>query len=137
MGSYNDSTLGIGRYVAGKSPWERHTNGDELLLVTDGYVDIEVLEGDGSSNQIRIDEGSLFVVPKGKWHQITAPTMPTSYTRAPARTGLSELGIILLAGRGSSREGLSDRRGLAGTVEARTLLGASAPRLHGAAVRRS
>jgi quercetin dioxygenase-like cupin family protein len=28
----------MGRYVAGSSPWERHNNGDELLLVTDGEV---------------------------------------------------------------------------------------------------
>ena len=87
LGSYNDSTLGIGRYVAGKSPWERHTNGDELLLVTDGYVDIEVLEGDGSSNQIRIDEGSLFVVPKGKWHQITATDNANILYASPSEDG--------------------------------------------------
>lgn len=59
LGSFDQSSIGIGRYVAGSSPWERHNNGDELLLVTDGAVQIEVLK-----------EGSLFVVPKGKWHQL-------------------------------------------------------------------
>lgn len=88
LGSYNDSTLAIGRYVVGKSPWERHTNGDELLLVTDGYVDIEVLEGDGSSNQIRIDEGSLFVVPKGKWHQLTATENVNIVYASPSEEGV-------------------------------------------------
>ena len=72
LGSYNDSTLGIGRYVPGTSPWERHTNGDELLIVTDGSVDIEVLDDDGSSSRTTIEEGALFVVPLGKWHQLTA-----------------------------------------------------------------
>ena len=72
LGSYDDSTLGIGRYVPGTSPWERHTNGDELLLVTDGEVHIEVLEEGGDSNRITLAEGALFVVPKGRWHQLTA-----------------------------------------------------------------
>lgn len=49
LGSYDESTLGIGHFVSGSSPWERHLNGDELLYVTDGSVSIEVLEGDGSS----------------------------------------------------------------------------------------
>ena len=33
LGMFNSENIGIGRYVAGKSPWERHNNGDELLLV--------------------------------------------------------------------------------------------------------
>jgi mannose-6-phosphate isomerase-like protein (cupin superfamily) len=88
LGTCNDSTLGIGLYVPGKSPWERHTNGDELLLVTDGYVDIEVLEADGSSNRIRIDEGALFVVPKGKWHQLTATDNVNILYASPSEAGV-------------------------------------------------
>ena len=72
LGSFDNSILGMGRYVAGTSPWERHTNGDELLLVTDGQVAVEVLENDGTSRSFTLDKGALFVVPKGKWHQLTA-----------------------------------------------------------------
>ena len=72
LGPFNDSTLGIGRYIPGTSPWERHANGDELLLVTDGEIDVELLDDDGTSKQITISEGGLFVVPQGKWHQLTA-----------------------------------------------------------------
>ena len=32
LGSFNESSIGIGRYVAGSSPWEKHKNGDELPL---------------------------------------------------------------------------------------------------------
>ncbi len=87
LGTYNDNTLALGRYVPGKSPWERHTNGDELLLVTDGYVDIELLEADGSSTQLRIDEGALFVVPKGKWHQLTATDHVNILYASPSEDG--------------------------------------------------
>ena len=65
LGSFDGDTVGIGRYVPGSSPWERHNNGDELLLVTDGEVQIEVLQQDGGSRVERLSEGSLFVVPRG------------------------------------------------------------------------
>ncbi len=71
LGSFDNSNIGIGRYVAGASPWERHNNGDELLLVLDGMVNIEVL-GDDSSFRTTLSEGSLFTVPRGRWHQLVA-----------------------------------------------------------------
>lgn len=72
LGSFDRCTLGLGRYIPGTSPWERHLNGDELLCVTDGRVSIEVLEADGTSSAFELGEGQLFVVPMGKWHQLTA-----------------------------------------------------------------
>lgn len=71
LGTYDDSHLGLGRYVTGTSPWERHSNGDELLLVTDGELGVEVLDDDGTSQHFTVMEGGLFVVPRGKWHQLT------------------------------------------------------------------
>jgi hypothetical protein len=59
LGSFNDRSLGIGRYVEGTSPWQRHANGDELLLVADGEVDVELLGDDGSSSRITITEGGM------------------------------------------------------------------------------
>ncbi|MFM8355103.1 MAG: cupin domain-containing protein [Gammaproteobacteria bacterium] len=72
LGSFDAGSVGLGRYVPGSSPWERHSNGDELLLVTDGEVQIEVLASDGRSHVELLTEGALFVVPKGLWHQLTA-----------------------------------------------------------------
>ena len=43
LGSFDQGSIGIGRYVPGASPWERHNNGDELLYITDGDVQIELL----------------------------------------------------------------------------------------------
>ncbi len=71
LGSFDDSSIGIGRYVPGASPWERHNNGDELLIILDGRVHIEVLDED-SSFRATLSEGSLFTVPSGRWHQLVA-----------------------------------------------------------------
>ncbi len=71
LGSLDNANIGIGRYVPGSSPWERHNNGDELLLVLDGAVHIEVLDDD-SSLRTTLSEGSLFTVPRGRWHQLVA-----------------------------------------------------------------
>jgi mannose-6-phosphate isomerase-like protein (cupin superfamily) len=87
LGSYGSSTLGIGRYVPGTSPWEKHTNGDELLYVTDGRVSLEVLEDDGSSRTFQIGEGQLFVVPKGRWHQLTATDNVNIVFASPSEDG--------------------------------------------------
>lgn len=88
LGSYDSSTLGIGRYVPGASPWEKHTNGDELLYVTDGHVSIEVLEHDGASASFEIGDGQLFVVPAGKWHQLTAVDDVNILFASPSEEGV-------------------------------------------------
>ena len=88
LGSFDADTVGIGRYVPGSSPWERHNNGDELLLVTDGEVQIEVLQRDGGSRVERLGEGHLFVVPRGLWHQLTASAHVNILYISPAEDGV-------------------------------------------------
>jgi len=88
LGPFNDNSIGIGRFISGSSPWERHNNGDELLLVTDGEVQIEVLEEDGSSWRERLEQGQLFAVPKGKWHQLTAKDNVTILYISPPEEGV-------------------------------------------------
>jgi mannose-6-phosphate isomerase-like protein (cupin superfamily) len=70
LGAFNEYSLGMGRYT-GTSPWERHLNGDELLYVLDGDVTITVLT-DGAPLEESLRAGSLFVVPRGLWHQLDA-----------------------------------------------------------------
>lgn len=87
LGSYDSSTLGIGRYIPGLSPWEKHTNGDELLFVTDGHVAIEILGDDGSSESFEIGDGQLFVVPRGRWHQLEATVNVNIVFASPPEDG--------------------------------------------------
>ena len=71
LGSLDKANIGIGRYIPGASPWERHNNGDELLFILDGSVQVEVLDED-SSDRTTLAEGALLVVPRGRWHQLVA-----------------------------------------------------------------
>jgi len=88
LGQLDGRSVGIGRYVPGSSPWERHLNGDELLYVTDGAVRIEVLDDAGNSWQEDLSTGSLFVVPKGRWHQLTARDNVNILYVSPAEDGV-------------------------------------------------
>jgi quercetin dioxygenase-like cupin family protein len=71
-------TLGVMRY-SGLTPWERHPDGDELLHVIEGAVDVTVLTDEGP-RQVGLDAGSVFVCPKGLWHrQLPRPSVTMLY----------------------------------------------------------
>jgi mannose-6-phosphate isomerase-like protein (cupin superfamily) len=65
LGAFDKGNLGLGSYVPGASPWERHNNGDELLYVLEGTVHLEIL-GPGESFRATLSEGSLVTVPQGR-----------------------------------------------------------------------
>ncbi len=73
LAAFNESTIGIVRF-SGRTPWERHPAGDELLHVLDGAVEVVVLTEAGPV-QATVPAGSIFVVPRGLWHrQVAAAT---------------------------------------------------------------
>ena len=74
---------------SGQAPWERHPDGDELLHVLEGAVDLTVLTDDGPT-ELRLDAGSVFVCPKGLWHRQRAPQVRDAALRHAdaARRGL-------------------------------------------------
>lgn len=70
LGDFNLGGVGVLRCGAGASPWELHPDGDELLHVIEGAVDIEIL-GEKDSVTIHVEAGELLVVPRGHWHRHT------------------------------------------------------------------
>lgn len=66
LGGFNQCMVGTVRF-SGRTPWERHP-GDELLYVVQGAVEVTVLLDDGPQ-QTRLGEGSVFIVPAGRWHR--------------------------------------------------------------------
>ncbi|MHB8382316.1 MAG: cupin domain-containing protein [Candidatus Binataceae bacterium] len=65
-------SLGVMRF-SGRTPWERHPDGDELLYALDGEVELTALTGDGPITRT-IRAGDAFVCPRGIWHrQIPKP----------------------------------------------------------------
>jgi quercetin dioxygenase-like cupin family protein len=78
------ATVGVMRY-SGLTPWERHPDGDELLHVLDGEVDVTVLADEGARHVI-VPAGSIFVCPRGLWHrQLPRPSVTMLYG-TPSRT---------------------------------------------------
>src|SRR5208337_239605 len=60
-------TIGVMSYT-GLTPWERHPDGDELLLALDGELDLTVLTDNGSVTR-KLSAGEAFVCPQGLWHR--------------------------------------------------------------------
>lgn len=83
----NECTLNVGRF-RGLTPWERHRNGDELLHVLDGEVDLTVLTDEGPV-QRTIHAGEIFVCPRGLWHRQHAAEMTTGLFATPLPSDVS------------------------------------------------
>jgi quercetin dioxygenase-like cupin family protein len=84
IGRLEDRFLGVMRF-SGTTPWERHPDGDELLHVLDGEVDVTLLTDDGPVD-VAVPAGSLFVCPRGLWHRQTPRTAATVFFATPTAT---------------------------------------------------
>jgi mannose-6-phosphate isomerase-like protein (cupin superfamily) len=48
---------------------EMHPDGDELLILVEGEIDVVLDEDDGQS-VVPLTHGDAFVVPRGMWHRV-------------------------------------------------------------------
>jgi uncharacterized cupin superfamily protein len=75
--AFNGGMISLGRF-SGRSPWERHPDGDELVHVLDGEVEITVVTDSGPvATSVRA--GSVFIVPRGRWHRQLARASVTQF----------------------------------------------------------
>jgi mannose-6-phosphate isomerase-like protein (cupin superfamily) len=81
---FNKGSTWLGRF-RGTSPWERHPDGDELLHVLEGEVDVLVLKTRGRT-RVKLTAGSVFVVPRGHWHRHEAKNMVLECGATSGRT---------------------------------------------------
>jgi mannose-6-phosphate isomerase-like protein (cupin superfamily) len=71
LAAYRDGTIAVAHF-AGRSEWERHGAGDEIVLVLDGETTLVLLvDGEEVAHTVRRNE--FVVVPKGTWHRFEAP----------------------------------------------------------------
>ena len=63
----NQSNIGVSR-CSEEPMWERHAEGDELLHVLEGELEVTTLTESGPV-QTTVPAGSLFVCPRGLWHR--------------------------------------------------------------------
>jgi quercetin dioxygenase-like cupin family protein len=85
LGPFNQCTLGVVRF-SGRTPWERHPDGDELLHVLAGEVRVTLLRDDGIRTEATVRAGSIFVVPRGTWHRQETGAAVTLFFATPAET---------------------------------------------------
>lgn len=69
LAPFNEGRVGCYWTDSGTSPWERHPDTDELLLVLEGSVRITVLPPAGGRESVEVRTGHLVVVPRGHWHR--------------------------------------------------------------------
>ncbi|MER6701652.1 cupin domain-containing protein [Streptomyces fimicarius] len=64
----NDYDVRVAK-VAGEHVWHVHEDTDEFFLVLDGTLQIALRDGgSGSERSVTLEQGAVFVVPRGVWH---------------------------------------------------------------------
>ena len=84
LAAYRDGGIFIGHY-AGKSAWERHAKGDEIVFVVDGETTLTLLTKDGEMSH-DMGAGDLLVVPRNTWHRFETPREVKILTATPQPT---------------------------------------------------
>lgn len=69
---YRDGVISVG-YYSGNSEWERHPNGDEIVVVVEGITTL-VLLVNGEQRGIALGPRELIVVPQCCWHRFEGST---------------------------------------------------------------
>ncbi len=60
----------LSRYRMDQSPdhWEMHPEGDEMLILQSGRMEILLEDAPGKSRSVPLSAGETCLVPKGVWH---------------------------------------------------------------------
>jgi mannose-6-phosphate isomerase-like protein (cupin superfamily) len=85
LAPYRDGALFTARF-SGKSAWERHMQGDELVHILDGSTTLDIAAGDGPPQSFSLRAGTIAVVPQGAWHRFRSPEGVTLMTATPLPT---------------------------------------------------
>ncbi len=81
---YRDGGIFIAQF-SGKTEWERHSNGDEIVFSLGGEATLILLEnGIETPNLLRKDE--FMVVPQNIWHRFESPKGAKLMTVTPQPT---------------------------------------------------
>lgn len=67
VADYRDGAIYVGHY-SGNSEWERHANGDEIVMALQGRTTL-VLRIDDDDERIELYSNEMAVVPKNTWHR--------------------------------------------------------------------
>ena len=81
---YRDGALFTAKF-AGRSAWERHTRGDEIVHIVDGATTLHLITEAGRQS-VALAAGMMVIVPQNAWHQFEAPDGVSVLTATPQPT---------------------------------------------------
>lgn len=84
LADYRDSGIFVAHW-AGRSEWERHPVGDEIVMVIGGETTITFLIDDEEQSAL-LRAGDLVVVPQNTWHSFDTPTVVQLLSVTPQPT---------------------------------------------------
>ena len=71
LSEYRDGGIFLA-YYAGNSEWEKHSKGDELVMVIEGNTTL-ILLSECSEVSNTLSQGEILVVPQNTWHRFESP----------------------------------------------------------------
>ena len=81
---YRDGAIFTAKF-AGKSAWERHRQGDEIVQIVDGATTLHLITAQGRQS-LQLSAGMMAIVPQNAWHQFEAPDGVCVMTATPQPT---------------------------------------------------
>ena len=84
LAPYRDGAIFTAKF-AGTSAWERHPQGDEIVLIVEGATTLNLITGE-ERQSLSLSAGMLTIVPRNAWHQFVAPEGVCVLTATPQPT---------------------------------------------------
>ncbi len=84
LSAYRDGAIFLGHW-AGQSAWERHPQGDEVVMVVEGSTTLTLRTAEQEISHV-LQAGQLIVVPQGTWHRFDTPKAVKLMTVTPQPT---------------------------------------------------
>ena len=81
---YRDGGVFVAHY-AGESAWERHSVGDEVVMVVEGKTTMTMFI-DGEDHHHTMGPLQMVIVPQGTWHRFSTPEQVKVMTVTPQPT---------------------------------------------------
>ena len=85
LAAFDKGAVTVGRFAT-QGPWEFHPDGDELLHVLDGQIEV-ILLTDDEPVHVFVRAGSIFIVPARVWHRQVPRPLATLLSALPTQHG--------------------------------------------------
>ena len=92
LAPYRDSAI-LAFKLSGKTAWERHCDGEELVQIVEGSVTIDMVTDDGPPQSFEASSGTIVIVPKGVWHRAHFLEGSTLISVTPGQTEFVKLDV--------------------------------------------